>query len=537
MQPLLLLPLILALAPASATVHVDVFPCLDSDAWSEEHVQALRTFLEWCADHGVKVAVFHYNTCEEAAPGITQVIREFAGQGVITLVGLHSTSHSMGDLPVSVQYLELKYNAEFLRESVGINVNDRVLSVPYWVFSPRTLEACALFGVRVIVSGNGPNTLSPEHDRVWDKVSFPGQLMIPGKFTVGGEVIYHLPVVSYPSLAAQSAALGTTVGEVLRRAVESLIENGLVPTDRDVRLTLAVLVHPWELADSGTLEGIEGLLEQVSSGALDFACNGVPVVFRLADPAKVVEDLEEGRFEGPVVSLPSPDYRYVLLSKGYKPWWELLRQCSSDENVIHVIRTWREAVQTLECVDAELLTLLRAGRTEGLDTLLREVAETAADEAELYNMVKNWDPAGAKRAVERFREVADRLYSAVVRTFADFLLGLSRELEGVRELRGLVSDVAGSVEELRARAEAVEAEVTDLRREVDSLRGELEERTSRLEGRVKDVEERLSELENEIRGSEQGRESPGERGGRAPVVAPFVPPVPRGRGAWKRGTS
>ncbi|WP_456466440.1 hypothetical protein, partial [Methanopyrus sp.] len=59
----LLTLLLLTPAPASATVYVDVVPYVDSDAWSGEHVTALRDFLSWCGERGVKVAVFHYNFC------------------------------------------------------------------------------------------------------------------------------------------------------------------------------------------------------------------------------------------------------------------------------------------------------------------------------------------------------------------------------------------------------------------------------------------------------------------------------------------
>ncbi|MEO2242026.1 MAG: hypothetical protein ABGY09_08180, partial [Euryarchaeota archaeon] len=60
----LLALLLLTPAPASATVYVDVVPYVDSDAWSGEHVAALRDFLSWCERHRVRVAVFHYNLCE-----------------------------------------------------------------------------------------------------------------------------------------------------------------------------------------------------------------------------------------------------------------------------------------------------------------------------------------------------------------------------------------------------------------------------------------------------------------------------------------
>ncbi|MHC1580909.1 MAG: hypothetical protein ACXQTC_04360, partial [Methanopyraceae archaeon] len=527
------------------TVYVDVVPYVDSDAWSGEHVTALRDFLSWCGERGVKVAIFHYNFCERTAPGITQVIREFANQGVVTLVGLHTVSHSLGNLPVSVQYLELKYNAEFLKENVQVSVDDRVLSVPYWVLSPRTLRACALYGVRVIVSGNSPATLSANHDPVWDKLTFPAPYMVPGKFEVNGTTIYHLPAVTYSELANTASSRNTTIGDLLRDAVRSLLDSGLVPTDRDARLTLAVLVHPWELADDSVLNGLKQLLSQVASRELNFNYKGTSVRFRLADPRRVVDDLLSGRFEGPVVSLPEPEYRRVLQSKGFDPWWKLSERYPDKSDLV---RIWREAVQTLESVDAELLALMRAGRVdERLDALLRRLAEAAVDEVELNSMIKHWDANAAALSIQRFAGISNEVYAEVTVRFSELIKDVSN---GVRlaetEIEEMVkeeSKIKNDVDSLRKELSGVSGEVSSMRRDLKSLAS----RVSDLEHKIKSVEEHLSVQSKEENDTGTGPETRTPRGDRSgskrekvPIYAvTLLAAVLWGLGPcrWRRGSS
>jgi len=541
----LLTLLLLTPAPASATVYVDVVPYVDSDAWSGEHVTALRDFLSWCGERGVKVAVFHYNLCERTAPGITRVIREFADQDVVTLVGLHTVSHSLGNLPVSVQYLELKYNAEFLKENVQVNVDDRVLSVPYWVLSPRTLRACALYGVRVIVSGNSPATLSANHDPVWDKLTFPAPYMVPGRFEVNGTTIYHLPAAIYSELANAAASRNATIGDLLRDAVRSLLDSGLVPTDRDARLTLAVLVHPWELADDSVLNGVKQLLSQVASGELNFNYKGTSVRFRLADPRRVVDDLLSGRFKGPVVSLPEPEYRRVLQSKGFDPWWKLSERYSDKSDLV---RTWREAVQTLESVDAELLALLRAGRVdERLDELLRRLAEVAVDEAELNSMIKHWDVNAAALSIQRFASVSDEVYAEVTVRFSELVEDELNEVKAaeaeVEELRKERSKIENDINSLKEKISDVSSEVSSMQRDLKSLAGKV----SDLEHEIKSVEEHLSvqsKAENDTDTSPEAQAPLGDRSGsereKEPIYAvTLLAAVLWGLGPcrWRRGSS
>ncbi|MEO2241138.1 MAG: hypothetical protein ABGY09_03615 [Euryarchaeota archaeon] len=411
-----LLPLLLLLTrPATADVVVDVVPYVDSDAWSGEHVAALRDFLSWCERHRVRVAAFHYNLCERTAPGITQVIREFANRGVITLVGSHSASHAMGGLPPAVQYWELVVSLDFLRREVGRS--DPVLSVPYWVLDVNTVRACAMAGVRVIVDGNDPALLGPEPGP-WSSVPALSRRLVVGWWEVDGRRVYRLPAVAWADLWGEERSVERAC-ERVREAVAELVRRGWC---REGALTVWVLVHPWELARSGFLESFEGFLDRVRSGGLDFECGGVRVRFRLADPREVVDRVKEYVAR----PLPSPDLLRILQAEGFlspdQLQVELVRGLlEGREDAVkglRVLEVWRRCMRILWGVDGELLALTRAGRVTGrLRGLVEKVVSEVWNDVGVYSAIREWGNLDAalvfaRRMLSDVMELAGAVESA-----------------------------------------------------------------------------------------------------------------------------
>ncbi len=434
----LLTLLLLTPAPVSATVYVDVVPYVDSDAWSKEHALALRDFLSWCGERGVKVAVFHYNLCERTAPGITRVIREFADQGVVTLVGSHSASHAMGGLPPAIQYWELVVSLDFLKREVGRS--DPVLSVPYWVLDANTLRACAMVGVRVVVDGNDPLQLGPGASG-WSAVSGLARRLVVGWWEVDGRRVYRLPAVAWSDLWEEGSSVDEAC-ERVRGAVAELVKKGWC---REGRLTVWVLVHPWELARSEFLRSFEEFLDRVRSGGLDFECNGVRVRFRLADPREVVGHVEDYVAR----PLPRPDLLRILRAEGFPDSGRLrvvLVRCASEgrwdaEKGLRVLETWERCMRILWGIDGELLALTRAGRVTGrLRELVERVVSEVWNDVGVYSAIYEWSDLDAALAfAQRMLSDAMELSGAVEEAFAELVAarGGGRS-EGGGRRRGVV---------------------------------------------------------------------------------------------------
>ncbi len=418
--------MLLCPAPAAADVTVDVVPYVDSDAWSKEHVKALEDFLRWCEERGIRAAIFHYNLCERTAPGITEVIRGFADRGVLTVVGLHSASHAMGGLPLAIQYWELAVNRDFLEKKVGRA--DPVLSVPYWVLDVNTLRACAMAGVRILVDGNDPAGMGPEPGE-WSSIPGLSRRLVVGRWDVDGVRLYRLPAVAWSDLWEE----GSTVDEAcrrLQRAVSGLVDGGWC---REGRVTVWVLVHPWELARREFLRSFEEFLDRVRSGRLDFEHGGVRVRFRLADPREVVERVEEYVAR----PLPRPDLPWILRAEGFpdpgRLRAELLKEASEGREDavrgLRVLEIWERCMQILWGVDGELLALTRAGKvTRRLRELVEKVVSVIWNDVGVYSAIREWRDLDAALTFAR-RMLADvmELAGAVESAYAELVASSGRK--------------------------------------------------------------------------------------------------------------
>ncbi len=414
------------------TVTVMVVPYIDSDAWAPQHVDAFEKFLGWCEQNHVHVAVFHYNTNtakDSKGTPITEVIKEYADKGVITMVGLHSTSHSIDGLPLSIQYWELKFNMEFLKNNIGKNVVP-VFSVPYWVFDPNTIKACAMVGIKAMISGQSVATLNPNYKTPLSQLNPIAQRMIPGYFevTVGGKhrKVYYIPAVSYwDDLVPQAKSANETVDTYLESVVDQLVKSDVLATlykGENVTLELWVLIHPWEMADSSRgVSAYESFLEDIASGKLNHTVtvNGVKIQvnFELADPVDAIKAVLEGKT--PLVPMPQPSLYYLLEMQDFEPWWKL-EDMYPDK--VDIIRAWRDVMNKLWSIDGELMALTKAGLISGnLKRELLEVVENIWSAADLSCVVKWWDPTAAKVDIEKEDALVDTLVADVSEAFANMV--------------------------------------------------------------------------------------------------------------------
>ncbi|WP_168168853.1 hypothetical protein [Methanopyrus sp. SNP6] len=430
------------LSPSTATVYVHVVPYIDSDAWSKDHVTALKEFLSWCEGRGIKVAVFHYNVCEDAAPGITDLIREYAGRGTISLVGLHSTSHALGGLPLSLQYWELEFNLRFLRNRVGSNVS-QVLSVPSWTFDANTLYACHKLEIRVMVCGVDITAINPDHDPTWDRLDPIARHMLVGYFNVCGDKIYYVPALSYVSDLVQGAEdRGTTVRELLQNAVRNLIDGGAISTAGDVHLVLWILVHPWELADANVRSEFENFLSEVGSGSFNFEYQGIAVTFELSDPREVVDAIQKGT-NIELVALPEPDYSSILHATSHHHWWELVDLYPDRSEIVW---EWLDTVSRWWVLDPALWDLTVNGVIN--DSILEDLYRAVKwvwDEALLEDYLKYSDPSSSRWILLKERKSLDTVYREILALHAEMVgrlnekqQDLERRIESLeRELQGL----------------------------------------------------------------------------------------------------
>ncbi|MEO2241157.1 MAG: hypothetical protein ABGY09_03710, partial [Euryarchaeota archaeon] len=248
-----------------------------------------------------------------------------------------------------------------------------------------------------------------------------------------------------------------------------------------------------------------------------------------------------GKFEGPIVSLPEPEYRRVLQSKGFDPWWKLSERYPDRSDLV---RTWREAVQTLESVDAELLALLREGRVDkDLDALLRRLAETAVDEAGLNSLIKYWDANAAALSIQRFASVSNTVYAEVVVRFSRLIENMTNKTseleEEIKRVGEEILSIKSDINSLRERISGIDGKVSLMRKDLESL----VDRLSHLENKIKLVEERLN-IQGKARNNQdtnpEVRTSRDDHGEKGPVhaIAPLVL-IPWGLCScrWRRGSS
>ncbi|WP_456482971.1 hypothetical protein [Methanopyrus kandleri] len=470
MLPSLVLVLIgiLPLSPSAsaATVYVDVVPYIDSDAWSQDHVAALKEFLSWCEERGIKVAVFHYNTCEEAAPGITDLIREYAERGTISLVGLHSTSHALGGLPLSLQYWELEFNLQFLRDRVGSNVA-QVLSVPSWVFDANTLYACDKLGVRVIVCGTDITAINPDYDPTWDRLDPIARYMLVGYFNVRGSRLYYIPALSYVSDLVQAVEdRGTTVRELLQNAVRNLVDSGVINVTGDVHLTLWVLIHPWELADADVRQEFENFLSEVGNGSLNFEYQGVTVTFELSDPREVVNMISSGGTNLRLVALPEPDYSSILHAANYHHWWELIDLYPDKSKIV---REWLDTMSRWWALDFALWDLTVNGVID--DSIRKDLyraVERVWNEALLENVLEYWDPSSARWPLLEERKALSTVYREILKLHAELMGSMVRQSR-VESLEREINRLEQGLEDLSRRQQDLERRLESLERELQGL--------------------------------------------------------------------
>jgi len=420
---------------AAQTVTVMVVPYVDSDAWQPSHVDAFEKFLEWCKQNGVHIAVFHYNTNtakDSNGVPITEVIKQYANEGVITMVGLHSTSHSIDGLPLSIQYWELKFNLQFLQKNIGKNVMP-VFSVPYWVFDPNTVKACAMIGIKAIISGQSVATLNPNYSTPISQLNPIAQRMIPGYFqiTVNGRTcrVYYIPAVSFwDDLVPQAKSANETVDDLLKSAVDQLIQSDIFSTPtggKDVTLELWVLIHPWEMADTSRgASAYENFLEDVKSGKLNHTVNvngvNVNIVFKLADPVEALNEIINGKT--PLVPMPEPSLYYLLEMQGFEPWWQLKETYQSNPDKISILIAWRDIMEKLWSLDGELMALTKSGMITGnLENELLSVIENVWSVADINCVLKYWDVTAAKVDVEKEDSLVDVLAADVSEAFANLI--------------------------------------------------------------------------------------------------------------------
>ncbi|WP_456482273.1 hypothetical protein [Methanopyrus sp.] len=462
--PLLICTFLLP-SDSAADVYVHVVPYIDSDAWSQDHVAALKEFLSWCEGHNIRVAVFHYNVCEETAPGITDLIREYAERGTISLVGLHSTSHALGGLPFSLQYWELEFNLRFLEDRVKNNVA-RVLSVPSWVFDVNTLYACDKLGVRVLVCGADITTLNPEHDPKWNRLDFVALHMLAGYFNVGGDRLYYVPALNYASDLMQAAKdRGATVRDILRSAVRSLLDNDIVTGAGDVHLTLWILIHPWELSDANVRREFEDFLSEVADGSFNFEYNNVKVTFELSNPRDVIDMVLSGKVK--LIALPEPDYSNILHAMGYHHWWELIDR-NQHQDGTDIVWEWRELVSRWQSLDPVLWDLTVIGAVDSIQKDLYRAVKYVWDEALLNDVLESWDPNAARNSLSKEREALDTVYREALKLHAELVSSIVRKYQSLeREIDRLerdLKDVSSKQRDLERRLESLSRELQDRRR-------------------------------------------------------------------------
>ncbi|MEO2240887.1 MAG: hypothetical protein ABGY09_02335 [Euryarchaeota archaeon] len=394
----LLLALLLVPAPGAADVTLHVVPYTDNNAWSQAHASQLKKLLTWCRGHDVSLAAFYFEAAHRNAPDVTRVLREFANNGTIAVVGTQTVSHSLGGLPSSIQYWELVRGLQYTRDRLDRSYP--ILHVPYWVFGETTLKACAKAGIRALISGLGPG-VDPEFLRrrypELARVDAIGRHLLVGRWRVDGTTIYHLPALSFTNDLGGSADLALSR---LERGLELLLRSGLV-RDGD-RLMVWVLLEPWQMGDQ-TLTEFESFLERLKRG-VTLRVNGLTARIELADPGRVVRSLDSYRS----IEFPIPSYERALRYEGYAPIGSL----QVDPEVRHLYERYLE---TLRSVDDRLSRLLERGLVDReLERHLDRVVQLAWNDAALYAALRGWGDVNlVKRHLRLLVDAARELARAV----------------------------------------------------------------------------------------------------------------------------
>ncbi|WP_457614245.1 hypothetical protein [Methanopyrus sp.] len=474
MLPLLVLSgVALSLSPSAstATVYVHVVPYIDSDAWSQDHIIALKEFLSWCEKRKIKVAVFHYNTCESDAPGITNVIREYAERDTISLVGLHSTSHALGGLPLSLQYWELKFNLQFLRNRVKTNVVP-VLSVPSWVFDTNTLYVCDMLGIRVIICGADITNISSEYDPKWDGVDSVARHMPVGYFNVHGDRLYYIPAMDFYLDLLNLTSNNVTLRGLLQNAVKNLINNGIINATSDVHLTLWVLIHPWELADANVLQEFEKFLSDIRDGLFNFEYKGTKITFELSDPREVVDTILSRKSNLKFIPLPEPDYSRILKLEGFYHWWELIKLYPDKSELVWM---WLDTMYKWQTLDSALWDLTVNGDiNDSFQKNLYRAVKLVWNEALLNDVLRHWNSDAVRELLLKERKYLDVVYRDTLILHAELMGSMVRQ-NRVELLEQKVNQIKQDIKEIKENLKRISQGQQDLKRQLESLEQEIQE--------------------------------------------------------------
>ncbi|WP_456482353.1 hypothetical protein [Methanopyrus sp.] len=499
-----------AVQPASS-VNVYVVPCVDIAPQSSDQVSALGDFLQWCEKNGVKVAVFLSNRYADAYPGVKDAVVQYSRDGTIGLVGLGTASYSLGGLPVSLQYLELKFNQEFLLESGAVNVNTGVLMVPHSVFDTNTLVACEKAGVRVIVGKVDITKISPEYPKEWNTLNSTARLMVPGHWDLNGYRVYLLPGLNARDLIDQAANVGYNPVDILEGGVESLINNGIISADDSI--VIGLIIDTDCISKSDYLQKVEGILQELLNGdtrTYTSGSNTVTINFKLLDPSMAVHMLTDGEVK--TVELPYPNYVNVLTENGgFGRWWEQL-----GVDTTGIVNHWRGVMTKWWAMDTALWTLITMGSIDDdLKAKLRKAVELVWDEAYLCEVCKDIKE-GKVTKEEADNELTeeegylDALYPEVMSSYTGLVGKLQSGLESLGEdlasLQGIVEDLSGRVKDLESTAatkdelndvkQGLEQEIGDLKTQLSQELDGLKFTVDRLTGELKDLSEKLNALES-----------------------------------------
>ncbi|WP_457620864.1 hypothetical protein [Methanopyrus sp.] len=459
---------IMASPTSAALVKVDVVPCVDTDLRSSEDVNALKNFLTWCEDNHVQVAAFYSDTS-----GIADVIKSYASSGVITLVGLHTTSHSLGGLPPSLQYWEIKFNYDTVSSDIGVNTY-KALLVPNGVFDANTISACNELGINVTLGDVGYN---------WEENKYDTTLYtyaLVGYFNVNGNKIYYVPVLEFSRIESLANLTNTNLETLLKTSIlDVLHEKGVIGPDNNEMLTLWILIHPYELNDSSTVSDLESFLLDIAKGLFDFTySDGTEVVFELANPMDVLSNIESYKSVG---EIPAPDYQDLMALHGYERWYEL-----TDDKVALL---WHSIMSRWWGIN-ELLAYLTANNMLNDEILeeLRNAVEHVIDESSLYIMLEEWgDETDVMNTICVEDECLNTLWCDLMR----FCIELCDEKEDQieQELQQHDSEIA-----------SIEENITNIENNINEIKNELsstEESVSNLENKIETLSQQLSDISNE----------------------------------------
>ncbi|WP_457614951.1 hypothetical protein [Methanopyrus sp.] len=455
--------------PASAAlVKVDVVPCVDTDLRSSEDVNALNNFLTWCENNHVQVAAFYSDNS-----GIADVIKSYASSGVITLVGLHTTSHSLGGLPPSLQYWEIKFNYDTVSSDIGVNTY-KALLVPNGVFDANTISACNELGINVILGDVGYN---------WEENKYGTTLYtyaLVGYFNVGDNKIYYVPVLEFSRIDSLANLTNTNLETLLKTAiVDVLYEKGVIGQDDNEMLTLWILVHPYELNDSTTVSDLESFLSDIAKGLFDFTySDGTEVVFELANPMDVLSNIESYKSVG---EIPAPDYQDLMALHGYERWYEL-----TDDKVVLL---WHSIMSRWWGIN-ELLAYLTANNMLNDEILeeLRNAVEHVIDESSLYIMLEEWN---AETEVMNTICVEDECLNTLWCDLMRFCIELCDEKE---------EQIEQKLQQHDSEIASIEENIANIENDINEIKDELsstEERVSGLENEIETLSQQLSDISNE----------------------------------------